>query len=62
MSKAPGESENERVSTWTYRGYRHGCYGCMPVRNQSHHHRGERRRERKAVAQRWRESEMEPHT
>lgn len=46
MSKAPGESENERVSTGTYRGYRHGCYGCMPVRNQSHHHRGERRRER----------------
>lgn len=34
----PGELENEGVIEGTQKGYRHGCYGCMPMRNQSHHH------------------------
>lgn len=66
--KTPGEFESEDVIEGTYRGYRYECYGCMPMRNQSHHHseyhyRGnEREREREAGAQRWSELEMEHHT
>lgn len=36
--KTPGDLENEGVTEGTQKGYRHGCYGCMPMRNQSHHH------------------------
>lgn len=36
--KRPGELEREGVIEGTHRGYRHGCHGCMPMRNQSHHH------------------------
>lgn len=42
MNKKP---ENETAITGTHRGNR--CHGCMPMRNQSHHHTGERMREKK---------------
>ena len=37
-TKIPGELEQKGLTERTYRGYRHECYGCMPMRNQSHNH------------------------
>lgn len=47
---------NEGVIEETYKGYRHGCYGCMPMRNQSHHHSEHHYREER---ERGREIKME---
>lgn len=64
--KTPGELEDDGVIEGTHKGYRHGCYGCMPMRNQSHHHserhyRGSEK-ERQGDKDGESELEMEPHT
>lgn len=64
--RTPGELEDEGVIEGTYKGYRHGCYGCMPMRNQSHHHSErhyrENEKERQGDKDGKSELEMEPHT